>query len=100
MQRLVEQPTDDGDLFEGSARLGRVHYHLSVYQHFSEDEGQSVPPNLEVEGRLVTLDPLDLAGLFHRGSELRLRLADGRMLDFSLTDDHGRILSTGRGLYL
>ena len=34
MQRLVEQPTDEGEVFDGGDRLGRVHYHLSVYQHF------------------------------------------------------------------
>jgi hypothetical protein len=100
MQRLVEQPTDDGDLFEGSVRLGRVHYHLSVYQHFSDLDTLSVPPNLEVEGRLVALESLDLADLFHRGCELTLRLADGRTLDLSMTDGQGRILSTGRGLCL
>jgi hypothetical protein len=98
MQRLVEQPTGNGELFEGAARLGRVHYHLSVYQHFSEIEHDSVPPNLEVEGRLVPLEALDLAELFRRGRELNLHLADGRALDFSLTDDEGRLLSTGRGL--
>ena len=99
MQRIIEQPADEGDLFAGAIRLGRVHYHLSVYQHFSDAEGESVPANLEVEGRIAPLDEVDLAELHHRGSELTLRLADGRALDFSTTDDEGRIRSTGRGLY-
>ena len=99
MQRLVEQPTDNGDVFEGAVRLGRVHYHLSVYQHFSEAEDESVPANLEIEGRLAPVDDLDLNELHRRGSELTLRLADGRALDFDLTDDEGRIRSTGRRLY-
>jgi hypothetical protein len=99
MQRLVEQPTEDGDVCEGSVCLGRVHYHLSVYQHFSEAEDESVPANLEVEGRIIPLDRLDLIDFHRRGSELILRLADGRALDFSVVDEEGRIRSTGRGLY-
>jgi hypothetical protein len=99
MQRLIEQPTEDGDVFEGSVRLGRVHYRLSVYQHFSDAENEPVPANIEVEGRISPLDDLDLAGLHARRAELTLRLANGRALDFSLIDDEGRIRSTGRGLY-
>ena len=37
MRRLVEQPTEDGPVC-----VGRVHYHLSVYQHFSNSEDESV----------------------------------------------------------
>jgi hypothetical protein len=99
MQRLVEQPTEDGAVFEGHKQLGRVRYHLSVYQHFSEAEHESVPANLEVEGRIAPLDKVDLVELHRRGAELTLRLADGRALDFSMVDQEGRIRSTGRGLY-
>ena len=99
MQRLVEQPTDHGDLFEGSVRLGRVHYHLSVYQHFADAGNESVPANLEVEGRIEPLDDVDLGPLHRRASELTIRLSDGRTLDVSLIDAEGRIRSTGRGLY-
>lgn len=99
MQRLIEQPSDNGELYEGSVRLGRVHYHLSVYQHFAEAEDASVPANLDVEGHVVPLDDMDLAGVHRRGSELKLRLADGRSLDCSMTDDLGRIRSTARSLY-
>jgi hypothetical protein len=97
MQRLVEQPTEDGDVFAGPVHLGRVHYHLSVYQHFSEATDDTLPAHLDVEGRLMPLDDLDL--LDRRGVELTLGLADGRTLDFSVVDDDGRIRSTGRGLY-
>jgi hypothetical protein len=99
MQRLVEQPSDEGEIFEGAARLGRVQYHLAVYQHFSEPEGESVPANVEVEGRLVPVDEIDLSDLHRRGPELTLRLSDGRALDFSVVDGNGRIRSTGRDLY-
>ena len=99
MQRLVEQPNDDGDVFKGSVRLGRAHYHLAVYQHFSPAENEVVPANTEVEGRIVPLNDLNLVDLHRRGLELTLRMADGRAMDFSLTDDQGRIHSTGRGLY-
>ena len=99
MQRLVEQPTDDGQVFAGPMHLGRVHYHLSVYQHFSEAEDESVPANLEVEGRIVPLDHLNTIELRRQGSELSLHLADGRVLDFSMIGEEGTIRSTGRGLY-
>jgi hypothetical protein len=99
MQRLVEQPSDDGDVFEGSVCLGRAHYHLSVYQHFSDAENETVPANTAVEGRIVPVDELDLIQLHRRGPELTLRMADGRAVDFSLTDGEGRIRSTGRGMY-
>lgn len=94
MQRLVEQPTGNGEMFAGLVRIGRVHYHLSVYQHFSDAEEESVPANLEVEGRITPLDGLDLIELHRRGSELTLRLADGRALDFSITGGDGQIRST------
>jgi len=51
MQRLIEQPADEGDVFDGRLRLGRVHYHLSIYQHFPEAGDEPVPPDPEVEGR-------------------------------------------------
>ena len=99
MQRLVEQPTGDGEVLEGSRRLGRVHYHLSIYQQFSEIESEPVAPSLEVEGRLTPLDLFDLAGLRQRRSELTLRLSDGRALEFVVADASGAIRSTGRSLY-
>ena len=99
MQRLIEQPADDGDVLEGQRRLGRVHYHLSVYQHFSEAEGEAVPAFLEVEGHITALDHFDLAELHQRRTELTLRLADGRVLEFLIANGEGAIRSTGRGLY-
>jgi hypothetical protein len=48
VQRLIEQPSDDGDLLEEDAHVGRVHYHLGVYQHFSEQAGEAVPSHVEV----------------------------------------------------
>jgi hypothetical protein len=99
MQRLVEQPADEGDVFEGVSRIGRVHYHLSVYQHFSGAEGDFVPAHLEVEGRLTALEPVDFKTLHQQSAELTLHLADGRFLEFSVANEAGRIRSTGRGLF-
>ena len=100
MQRLVEQPVDNGLVFEGRVPLGRVHYHLAVYQYFADSGADSVPANLEIEGRITGLDALDVATLPRRESELTLQLADGRLLDFLVHNDKGTIRSTGRGLYL
>jgi hypothetical protein len=99
VQRLIEQPTGDGDVLEGRACLGRIHYHLSVYQHFSQVEDEPVPASLDVEGRITSSDVLDLAALHQRRAELTLRLADGRLLEFWMVDGVGTIRSTGRGLY-
>jgi hypothetical protein len=97
MQRLIEQPADDGDVLKGVVRIGRVHYHLSVYQHFSDGD-HAIAGDLVVEGRITPIDVMDLAEFHRRGSELTLRLADGRTLDFSVGNDEGAIRSTGRGL--
>jgi len=99
MQRLVEQPSDTGEIFEGARRIGRAHYHLAVYQHFSDAENETVPASIEVEGHIVPLDGLDLGRCRQHGTELTLHLPDGRALDFSISDDAGRIRSTGRGLH-
>ena len=98
MQRLIEQPVGEGDVLEENGPVGRVHYHLAIYRHFS-DEGEPVPPNLEVEGRITAHDDLDIAGLHRLGIELTLRLADGRTLNFRVIDDTGTIHSTALGLY-
>jgi hypothetical protein len=63
VQRLIEQPADAGDVLEGDVPLGRVLYHLSVYQQFSESDAESVPVYLEVEGRITPVHQLDLAEL-------------------------------------
>lgn len=99
MQRLIEQPADEGQVFEAGVPLVRVHYHLSVYQHFSDVEGESVPAAIEVEGIIGPLHAISLAGLRERQPELTLLLADGRLLDFSIVDAAGTIRSTGRGLF-
>lgn len=99
MQRLIEQPSDEGDIFEGSRPLGRVHYHLSVYQQFSEADEEPVATALEVEGHISPLGPLDVVELHVRRPELTLRLADGRTLDFTMANADGTIRSTARGLY-
>lgn len=99
MQRLIEQPVDQGDVLEGGTRLGRVHYRLSIYQHFSENEELTGAAHFEVEGHITSLEELNLPDLHRRRAELTLHLADGRVLDFSVADREGAIRSTARGLY-
>src|SRR5262249_40654740 len=98
MQRLGEQPSGDRENFQCARALGKAHYHPSVYRHYSAAENEDVPANLEVEGHLRP-HGLDVAELHRRGSELTLRMSDGRALDFSFIDGHGRLRSTGRQLY-
>ena len=99
MHRLIEQPAGEGPIFYEGAEIGRAHYHLAVYQHFSDQQGESVPAHLEVEGTVSGNDDLDLSAFARLGFELTLRLTDGRLLDFRITGDRGSIHSTGRVLY-
>jgi hypothetical protein len=99
LERLIEQPVGEGDVLEGHVPLGLVHYHLSVYRHFSDVEAEPVPTHLEVEGRITPRNHLDLHDLHQRRAELTLRLADGRLLDFLIADEKGSVRSTGRGLH-
>jgi hypothetical protein len=99
MQRLIEQPIAEGAVLEGMVPRGRVHYHLAIYQHFADEEGEPVPAQLEVEGRVTPLDHFDVAAFHRSGTELTLRLADGRLLDFRIIGEDGTIRSTARGLY-
>jgi len=57
--------------------VGRMPYHLSVYQH------------------LCPCDWIDMTDLVQRAPELTLRLANGRCLDFSIMDTKGAIRSGG-----
>ena len=97
MQRLIEQPVGEGDVLDGDTPVGRVHYHLAVYRHYSDNEGESVPLQFEIEGRISATDTLSLVDL-DASEALTLCLADGRRLDFHLLND-GSIRSTGLGLY-
>jgi len=99
VQRLIEQPAGEGDVLEAGTPLGRVHYHLSVYRHFSDLEGEPVPPAIDVEGKIAPRGQVDLTALHERQADLTLRLADGRLLDFSIVDAAGVIRSTGRGFF-
>jgi hypothetical protein len=102
MQRLIEQPVGQGEVFAESGSVGQFHYHLAVYQHFSNEDGEPVPAHVEVEGLVTAVDAIDdptiVDGLHRLGLELTLRLADGRALDFRIVDAQGAIHSTGRGL--
>ena len=99
VQRLIEQPVGEGDILEAGALRGRVHYHLSVYRHYSDLEGEPVPAAIEVEGLIGARDDINLNALQEHQADLTLRLADGRQLDFSIVDAAGTIRSTGRGLF-
>ena len=98
MQRLIEQPTGDGEILDGATSLGHVHYHLAVYQQFAEGAGDPVPTSQTVEGQLTARGAVDLGALHQRRAELVLRLADGRTLSCSLSARTGTLRSTGRGL--
>ena len=100
MRRLIEQPTNEGQLLHGRIPLGRVTYHLSIYQTFSDRSDAGVHTGLVVEGRLRSVDLIDLAMWHQRRAELTLVLADGRVLQCVLSSTDGALHSTGLGLYV
>jgi hypothetical protein len=99
MQRLIEQTADEGDVLAGGKPLGRVHYHVSVYQHFTEAAKNEMVGSVEVEGYVSAAEGVDLYREHQRRTELTLCLSDGRRLDFLMVNAGGTIRSTGRGLY-
>jgi len=99
VERLIEQPVGEGAVLAGETYVGLVHYHLSIYRHYSDVEAEAVPPHIEVEGRITPVGRWDFTELHQRQTELTLRLTDGRALDFWVTDEEGAIRSTGRGLH-
>jgi hypothetical protein len=99
MQRLIEQTADEGVVLAGGKQLGRVHYHLSVYQYFTETTQNEMVGNVEVEGYVSAVEGADLSLELQGRTELTLCLPDGRRLDFLMMNADGTIRSTGRGLY-
>jgi hypothetical protein len=99
MQRLTEQLSDEGDVFDRDGRIGRFHYHLAVYEHFPDQGREPVPTHTEVEGRIRPIDELDVANLHRLKLEFTLHLADGRLLDFVIVHADGTVHSSGRGLF-
>ena len=59
LQRLIEQPVGQGEVFAESGRVGRFHCHLVVDQYFSDEDGEPVPAHVEVEGRVTAVDATD-----------------------------------------
>jgi hypothetical protein len=99
MQRLIEQTADEGDVLAGGKPVGRVHYHLSVYQYFTEAAENEMVGSVEVEGYLSAVEGVDLSLEHQHRTELTLCLPDGRRLDFLMMNAEGTIRSTGRGLH-
>jgi hypothetical protein len=100
MERLIEQLADEGNIVvEGGKPLGRVRYHLAIYQQFSGIGNERAPLSLKVEGHITPIQNIDLKEFQLHRSELTLRLADGRAVDFLITNADGTIRSTGRGLH-
>jgi hypothetical protein len=92
-------PADEGDVLEGRSYLGRVlcttcpstntspRPTTNLWRLILRSKGESL------------VEYLDLAELHRRRAELTFRLADGRVLDFSMGNENGTIRSTGRGLF-
>jgi hypothetical protein len=92
--KLVEECAGLGDLIRAGAVLRRVRYRIDRYQGMMEESGMPIPGLHRIEGS-VELDgsalPVDLVG-----SNVILKLEDGRSLGITLSSDGG-VLAEGHG---
>src|SRR5919201_6907884 len=99
-QRLIDQPSGYGEVYEGEEPRGAVRYSLSVYQSYGSEREQTTPGIVEIIGRLDPTGSMNLAELFERRADLTLLLTDGRRLDVQLRDARGNVVAIGgRGFY-
>jgi len=96
MQRmkLVERCEGRGTLLEREAPLGEVAYRIERYQGLSR-AGMPIPGLHRIEGSVDLTNVAAAPRLV--GSDVELRLEDGRTLRVTLADETGRVLAVGHG---
>jgi hypothetical protein len=94
MLKLVEESSGVGQLEFQDDVIPEVKYDVARYQGFSES-GLPVPGLFRLEGSIdMGVIGKPEVGV---GSDLILRLDDGRALRITLADGEGRILTEGHG---
>ena len=96
MQRmkLVERCEGRGMLLESEAALGEVSYSIERFQGLSHT-GMPIPGLHRIEGSVDLTNVAAAPRLV--GSDVQLRLEDGRTLRVTLADATGRVLAVGHG---
>jgi hypothetical protein len=106
MGRVVEQTSGDGEVYEGTQRLGRATYSIRVYQEtqtvrtFGENV-QQVDGIGRITGIVNPESPLSIFDLITRNAMLTLHLEDGRRWEFAFKNSDGDAVNTNGklGLY-
>ena len=93
--KLVEECSGVGDLIRGGEALGRVQYRIDRYQGMLHGSGMPIPGLHRIEGS-VDMGPSSIPASIV-GSDLTLRLDDGRTISIVVTDTDGRVLAEGHG---
>jgi hypothetical protein len=87
-RRLVESLVGVGEVFAADVPLRSIPYQLSVWR---DDEPSRDGPTLTIDGH-IDITGIAEAVVLAGPQDLRLRLEDGRQLQFALTDTGGRIV--------
>jgi hypothetical protein len=95
MLKAIEQLDDFGHVYDGDDLLGEYQYHITVFQKMIDaGAGSSIPGLKSIAGR-INLDFGTVMKLMMGDPKLRLRLADGRQLEFFFARDDGTITAKG-----
>ncbi len=86
-RQMIESLAGVGEIYAGDELLRSIRYQLSVWR---DDEPSRDGPTLTIEGHIDTTGIAEVVVLAGPRN-LRLRLEDGRQLEFALTDTGGRI---------
>lgn len=92
--KLVEECSGTGDLVRDGGVIGRVQYRFDRYQGMTEGSGMPVPGLFRIAGAIaggVTVPPEVV------GTDVTLRLEDGRTVRITVVDGKGSIVAEGHG---
>lgn len=93
--KLVEACSGTGDLIRGQGAPQRVRYRLDRYQGMMEGSGLPIPGLHRIEGSIAAEGAGALTDSV--GSDLSLRLEDGRFVRITLAGSDGAVLAEGHG---
>jgi hypothetical protein len=91
---LVEHYVGVGSLRWQGRTLGAIPYRISRFQGIALS-GLPIPGLHRIEGTVTLANESDAAALV--GADVALDLEDGRTLNLTVADEHGRVLAEGHG---
>ena len=92
--KLVEEYAGVGSLRSRGRTIGAIPYRISRFQGMAMS-GLPVPGLHRIEGTVTLANAADAAALV--GANITLDLEDGRTLNLTIADEHGRVLAEGHG---